>query len=106
MWKFVYKKCKTNVGISILRDKKGKGQRKGLGRNEFFKSVFSKEDLTNLPTIKESEFSGGIKINEAIIQKGKSRKKNWKHYYQVKLKDQTLYYPECERTGRTLNYSA
>ena len=77
-WKYVNEKCKTNVGISSLKDEKGNLVTSDEGRanilNKFFTSVFLKEDTSNLPNVKEGEFSnnkniGKIKITEQEVEK-------------------------------------
>ena len=78
-WKYVNEKCKTNVGISSLKDKNGNLVTSDKGRaeilNEFFTSVFLKEDKTNLPNVNEGEFSKGKKIKETTITKEAVEKK-------------------------------
>ena len=78
-WKYVNDKCKSNVGISSLKDKDGNlitnDRERAEILNEFFTSVFLKEDLTNLPKIDEAEFSNGNKIKEVIIEKKEVEKK-------------------------------
>ena len=78
-WKYVNEKCKTNVGISSLKDEKGNLVTSDEGRaellNNFFTSVFLKEDKTNLPKVEEGEFSknkfiGNMnKITEEEVEK-------------------------------------
>ena len=78
-WKYVNSKCKSNIGISSLKDKKGNLITSDKGRaellNEFFTSVFLKEDLSNLPKVSEAEYSNGKIINETIITKEEVEKK-------------------------------
>ena len=77
-WKYVNEKRKTNVGISSLKDKKGNlitdDKERAEILNDFFTSVFLKEDLSNLPNIEENEFSkgkqiGNVKITQKEIEK-------------------------------------
>ena len=70
-WKYVNDKCKTNVGISSLKDDKGNlittDQGKAELLNKFFTSVFCKENKTDLPNIEEGELSSGKLIGEIEI---------------------------------------
>ena len=78
-WKYVNDKCKSNVGISSLKDKEGNLVTEDRERaellNEFFTSVFLTEDLTNLPKVEEAELSNGKKIRETTIKKSDVEKK-------------------------------
>ena len=70
-WKYVNDKCKTKSGISSLRDKSGKlidtDQGKAEILNDFFTSVFLKEDLSNMPEVQEACFSQGRHINNISV---------------------------------------
>ena len=72
-WKYVNEKCKTNVGISSLKDKKGNLITEDKDRaeilNNFFTSVFLKEDVSNLPNIDTGEYSEGKTMKDVIYQK-------------------------------------
>ena len=77
-WKYVNDKCKTNVGISSLKDEKGNlitnDKERAEILNNFFTSVFLKEDTSNLPNIKTGEYSNGklmedIKITKDMVEK-------------------------------------
>ena len=78
-WKYVNEKCKTNVGISSLKDEKGNLVTSDVGRaellNEFFTSVFLKEDTSNLPNVDEGEFSNQTKIKDIEISTEEVEKK-------------------------------
>ena len=78
-WKYVNDKCKSNVGISSLKDKNGNLLTSDKERaeilNDFFTSVFLKEDTSNLPNISEGEFSKGEFIKDIIITKEEVEKK-------------------------------
>ena len=77
-WKYVNEKCKTNVGISSLKDENGDLVTTDEGKaellNNFFTSVFLKEDLTNLPETEEGQYSGKM-IEEINITKESVEKK-------------------------------
>ena len=70
-WKYVNDKCKTKSGISSLRDKSGNlidtDQGKAEILNDFFTSVFLKEDLSNMPEVQEASFSQGRHINNISV---------------------------------------
>ena len=70
-WKYVNDRCKTNVGISSLRDKDGNLKTSDKERadilNEFFTSVFLKEDMTNIPNMGEGSFSKGKIMSDIEI---------------------------------------
>ena len=78
-WKYVNDKCKSNVGISSLKDKNGNLLTSDKERaeilNDFFTSVFLKEDTSNLPNISEGEFSKGEFIKDIIVTKEEVEKK-------------------------------
>ena len=78
-WKYVNDKCKSNVGISSLKDKEGNlitnDKERAELLNKFFTSVFLKEDLTNLPKVEEGEYSNGENISETIISEEEVEKK-------------------------------
>ena len=78
-WKYVNDKCKTNVGISSLKDKNGNLITSDKGRaeilNNFFTSVFLKEDVTNLPTVEEGEYSNKKEIKDISISAEEVEKK-------------------------------
>ena len=78
-WKYVNDKCKTNVGISSLRDDKGKLIDTDKGKadilNNFFTSVFLKEDTSNLPNVEEASFASGIHISDIRVTKDAVEKK-------------------------------
>ena len=70
-WRYVNEKCKTNVGVSSLKDEKGNlvtsDEERAEILNKFFTSVFLKEDVSNLPNIEEGCFSSGKNIQDVII---------------------------------------
>ena len=78
-WKYVNEKCKTNVGISSLKDEKGNLVTSDRGRaellNGFFTSVFLKEDTSNLPNVDEGEFSNQNNIKDIEISTEEVEKK-------------------------------
>ena len=78
-WQYVNQRCKTNVGISSLKDKEGNLKTTDKERadilNEFFTSVFLKENMNDLPKIEEGSFSKGIKIDDIQITEKAVEKK-------------------------------
>lgn len=70
-WKHVRTKTKANSGISPLD--KGNGEtatgdaEKANILNDYFSSVFTRENVTNLPYVSEGENSGGATLKEVIV---------------------------------------
>ena len=78
-WKYVNAKSKTSAGLSCLKDKDGNlltsDKDKANALNNFFTSVFSKENLSNLPNLGEGSMSGGVIVNDCIITEAEIVKK-------------------------------
>ena len=70
-WKYVQEKLKTQTGIGTL--KKGNGDMvttdddKANTLNDFFSSVFTREDTRNLPSLEKSSKSHGKTLTEIYI---------------------------------------
>ena len=70
-WKFVQSKTKLATGVSPLETKEGKlavtDEDKANVLNSFFSSVFTKENLQNIPQIEEAERSNGITLADIQV---------------------------------------
>ena len=70
-WKYVREKTKGKSGISPLKRENGdmavSDEDKAETLNNFFGSVFTKEDESNLPESKPTEWSGGKAIADIIV---------------------------------------
>ena len=78
-WKYVQEQTKTRQGIGILKGKDGKLYTDDKDRadilNEFFASVFTKEEDTNIPHLEESSRSQGISISDLRVTPQEVEKK-------------------------------
>ena len=78
-WKYVQEQTKTRQGIGILKGKDGKLYTDDKDRadilNDFFASVFTKEDDLNIPHLDESSRSQGISISDLRVTPEEVEKK-------------------------------
>ena len=70
-WKYVRTKTKAKTGLSPLRKRNGDialtDNEKADTLNEYFTSVFTKENLDNLPPVKEAIWSEGKTLTEILV---------------------------------------
>ena len=70
-WKYVQEKMKVNTGISALKDNYGhfavSDKDKAEVLNNFFTSVFTKENKDSIPDMTEGCFSDGVLLTEIIV---------------------------------------
>ena len=70
-WKYIQNKIKINAGIGTLRKPDGSiatsDQDKADTLNSFFASVFTKEDIVNMPVINEGSYSNGSFLSDLRV---------------------------------------
>ena len=70
-WRYVQERMKTNSGISSLKKNDGslvvKDIEKAETLNEFFSSVFIREDTTNVPFLNNGSMSEGISLYDIRV---------------------------------------
>jgi hypothetical protein len=70
-WKYVQEKLKVNTGIGTLKKKDGSLATDDASKadvlNEFFSSVFTHEDVTNVPKFEEGSYSKGVFLSEVRV---------------------------------------
>jgi hypothetical protein len=70
-WKYIQDKLKVNTGISTLKRKDGSLATEDASKadvlNEFFSSVFTHEDVTNVPRLEEGSYSNGVFLSEVRV---------------------------------------
>ena len=70
-WKYVHEQTKSKQGIGTLKDKDGNlittEVDKANTLNDFFASVYTKEDCENIPDLKENSKSKGLSIPEVRV---------------------------------------
>jgi hypothetical protein len=70
-WKYIQERMRVNTGISALRTKEGSLATDDVSKantlNDFFSSVFTQEDLTNVPKMEEGSYSDGVFLSEIRV---------------------------------------
>lgn len=70
-WKYVQERMKTNTGISTLKKADGTYVVDDLGKaeilNDYFSSVFTREDVSDTPTMAEGCYSDGKFLSEVRV---------------------------------------
>jgi len=70
-WRYVQEQTKSNTGISALKTGDGEyavsDQDKAETLNNFFSSVFTDEDTSNIPDLSDCSLSDGISVSDIII---------------------------------------
>ena len=70
-WKYVRSKTKATSGVSALKKENGEMTKEDNEKaeilNNYFSSVFTEENLTNIPFIAEAENSDGATLTDVVI---------------------------------------